>query len=60
MEKTSVQRRGQQDAAYKKWVHIWSTVQNQVTNLPKWAQDTLFDDINTSVQNRIVVMQKAQ
>lgn len=60
MEKNNVHRIGHQNAAYDKWVHMWSTIQDQVTNLPKWAQDTFFDDLNTTVQNRIAVMQKAR
>ncbi|MCW4025744.1 MAG: hypothetical protein NWF01_12060 [Candidatus Bathyarchaeota archaeon] len=42
-----------------KWMQIWLCFQQQIATLPPWAQDTLLDDINTAVQSRIVVLQKA-
>jgi hypothetical protein len=42
-----------------KWMKIWSYFQEQIATLPLWAQDILIDDINTAVQSRIAVLQKA-
>lgn len=60
MEQIKVQKIVHQDVGFKKWVQIWDTIQDQVADLPVWAQETLFDDINTTVQNRVTVMHKTQ
>ena len=61
MEKVGeTQRKEQQEVLHKKWVQMWCTVEDQVVNLPAWAQSILLDDINTAVQNRLAVMQKIQ
>lgn len=44
----------------RKWLQMWNSIEEQFTSLPTWAQDTLFDDINTAVQSRIAVISGAQ
>ncbi len=61
MEKIGeTQGKEQQDALRKQWMQMWCTVEGQFANLPAWAQNVLFDDITTAVQNRIAVMQRIQ
>jgi hypothetical protein len=48
------------DKTQQKWMNIWSSFKEQFSVLPSYAQDILFDDINTAVQNRLVVMQRTQ
>jgi nitrogen fixation-related uncharacterized protein len=48
------------DKSQQKWMHLWSMFKEQFSDLPKWAQDILFEDINTAVQNRLKIMKRAQ
>jgi hypothetical protein len=45
---------------YQKWMHIWLRFEKQIMDLPMWAQETLLNDIQTTVQNRVLVMQKTR
>jgi len=48
------------DKTQQEWMNIWSSFKDQFSVLPSYAQEILFDDINTAVQNRLVVLQRAQ
>ncbi len=46
-------------ALSEKWMHIWFRYEKQFADLPKWAQEILWKDIDTAVENRVSVMQIA-
>jgi hypothetical protein len=48
-----------QAAMVGKWIHVFDEVKVQFINLPVWAQEILIDDISAALQNRLLVMQKA-
>ena len=41
----------------QKWLNTWDKVDERVLNLPEWMQTIFLDDINTTVTNRIAVME---
>ena len=41
----------------QKWLNTWDKVGERVLNLPEWMQTIFLDDINTTVTNRIAVME---
>ncbi|MCW4003448.1 MAG: hypothetical protein NWE95_06010 [Candidatus Bathyarchaeota archaeon] len=41
----------------QKWLRTWDKVSERVLDLPEWMQTILLDDINTTVSNRIAVME---
>jgi hypothetical protein len=48
-----------QSAMVGKWINVFDEVKVQFINLPVWAQEILIDDISAALQNRLLVMQKA-
>ncbi len=43
-----------------KWKQMLAECEQQFTELPKWAQKILIQDISETIQTRIATMQKAQ
>lgn len=41
----------------RKWFSIWDKISERVLNLPEWMQTILLDDINTTVTNRVAIME---
>ena len=60
MEKINETQTRQQDSINEQWMRIWLNVEDQFTQLPTWAQETLFDDINTAINSRIPIFRKYQ
>ena len=42
-----------------KWIQAFDETQNQIMDLPDWAQGILIEDLTTALQNRIIIMNKA-
>ena len=42
-----------------KWIQAFDEAQNQIMDLPDWAQGILIEDLTTALQNRIIIMNKA-
>jgi hypothetical protein len=53
------QKYGEKAALCEKWMRIWFRYEKQFADLPKWAQEILWKDINTAVEHRVIVMQTA-
>lgn len=45
---------------YKKWMHIWLQFEKQIMDMPMWAQETLLEEVKTTIQTQASVIPKAK
>ena len=50
-----IEKTSQQTPETKQWMQISLNVQDQLAQLPPWAQEILCDDIVTAINSRIAV-----
>lgn len=48
---------GREAALRRKWMQMWEKLGKRILKMPKWMQNTILDDINTAIKNRISVME---
>lgn len=48
---------GREAALRRKWMQMWEKLGKRILKMPKWMQNTILDDINTAIKNRLAVME---
>jgi hypothetical protein len=59
MMRTGLNQTREQDSIKERWMRIWLSV-DDLAELPSWAQEIFFDDINTAINSRIAILRKLQ
>lgn len=48
---------GRDRAVRRKWLKAWEELGERILHMPKWMQDIVLEDVNTSIKNRVATME---
>jgi hypothetical protein len=51
---------GREAVLRKRWLKTWDNLGERILRLPKWMQNIVLEDVNTTVKNRVATMEMIQ